>query len=326
MQENADENAPAPAFPIRLLAREALRAAAAFALYLILERVWTWLGAHEVYATIILGPARWLVLATQHFPTPSSLENLTLSYLDFLVLFTFCYLIVSYRMPWGLRLRRFGTLFAVIIVFHILAATIEIQVDLARVLAAREQFDVLLPWEMRLFDGFRFLLVNLGLQVGPFLVMLIAAGWNSGIGLPAAIGPAAATGGGSPGRRPRAAGPSRLRAWAAAAAGGLLLCGVLTTVRRAAREADPRHLRTHVLLGDLLRRDGRMALAEGQYRAAIDNGTTDGQAWYNLAGLLQERGDNTGSVRLLRDSLELVTDSGWRDRIRAALRSDNSPS
>ena len=145
MRANAEDilTTDAPILPIATVVREGVRALVAFAFYLMLYPLWTASGAQDLYLAIVLKIGSVIVLATQHFPVYSKLENLSVSYLDFLIPFVLAYFVVSHRMKWMLRLRRFGSLFALLVIFHILAVIFEIRVDTARALSSSQGFELL---------------------------------------------------------------------------------------------------------------------------------------------------------------------------------------
>src|SRR2546425_11513244 len=89
----------------------------------------------------------------------------------------------------------------------------------------------------------------------------------------------------------------------------LVMCVGFVTWRHL-RESDPRHVQTHVRLGHLLLRSGHSVKAEEQYAIALENGSTDGQAWLNLAHIYAQNGRTGEAIRLLRSGLEVVEDGG----------------
>jgi len=285
------------------IAREGWRALAAFGLYLVLYPAWHWIGAPETYQAIVLKIGTAVVLATQHFPTISTLKTLHVSYLDHLPLLVLSYGLVSTRMSWGARLRRYGGLLLAILSLHTAGVVLETKIDAAQDLQDEAGLVLLLPWEFRIVDGFKYLLVDFGLTIGPFVVMLLGMAWNSGIGVSRETA------------RPGA--ERRLIHLTLAVVLGLAGGGFAWS---ALREADARHVLTHARLGHLFFRSHWPAKAEDQYRIAMQHGATDGEAFLNLAGIEDGRGDTGEALRLLERGLEVVRDPAWRTRIESQRR------
>jgi len=318
-----DEAADAPVrswWTPALAGREIRHAGLAFALYLILYPIWMYSGAHDVYSGLVRGLGGRIVLATQHFPVFQGFDRLKVSYLDFAIILCVGYVLLPGPSPVLTRMRRYGRLAAVILVFHVLGFVLETYMDSAADLLSNLGLPIFLPWEIRILDGARYLLIDLGLNVWPFIVILAGAIWHSGIDLHRP--PKAA----EERRAPRSetdahAGPrmlprpprlsSRMKTLGAA---GLALCAVLA-IWGYLRESDPRHVRAHVLLGDLFLRQGLRDDALEQYEIAIRHGSTDGGAWLNSATIQFQHGRTREAWLLVRRAMDVVSDAAWRTRL-----------
>ena len=287
--------------------REAVRALAAFGVYLVLYPVWNVLGVHDLYRAIVLKIASAIVLATQHFPVVSTLENLTVNHLDNLLILVLGYFLVSTGMRWRARINRYCGLLLAVVMLHVMGVCLETQNDAAQVLLDSNGLVLLLPWEFRVADGFKYLLVDFGLNIGPFVVMLLGAAWNSGLGI---IGVPAA------GRTRRI----MVRTGAAA----ILTLALAALAWKSLRESDPRHVQTHASLGHLFVRSQQPAKAEGQYRIALAHGTTDGEVYFNLAVIEADRGRKGDALRIQEAGLKVVQDSAWRKRLQEEWTRQNS--
>lgn len=300
--------APVPGAFRAVLAREGAKLLVAFVVYLAVYPAWVWSGARDAYLDMVLRAGIALVRATQHFPLDLDRQDFKIQYIDCLVVLAGCCLVVSWRVAFRARLRRFGGLLGAILVTHVMAAMFGIRSDVTRALVRDGGPALLLPWELQIIVMVKYLLYNVGIMLGPFILLALTVAWNAGIGL---LPPAA-----PPGGTARSAGRRKA---ALAAAGVALAAAAGLAAWSSARESDPRHVRTHVLLGHRFAREGQRDRAREQYTAAIVGGSVDGKVWFGLARIERERGHLAESLRLLESGLEVVKDPVWRDRMRQAL-------
>ncbi len=304
------------------LAREALRALAALALYALLYPVWTWSGLAAAYKSWLLAVGTWIVAGVEHFPTVASTGDMSLENIDFAVLLAVCLFLVSWRIPWMRRLRLFGMLLGFILVWHAATAALEVRVRTASDLSHEYELLVLRPWEFKIIDRTRYLLLDLGVQAGPFALFVLAAFWNSRKETPpdTAARPEQI---GKRGRRARAAAArTRLRRWRRR----LTVAGVAAVVLLGAafvwswtRERDPEHLKAHVRLGELYTGGGQWERAKAQYRVAIDAGYDEPRVYWKLAETLARSGRRNEARMWLGRGLEATSDSSWQTRLREAI-------
>jgi hypothetical protein len=300
--------------------REIGHACLAFALYLILYPIWMLGGAHDIYSALVRGLGGRIVLATQHFPVFQGFDRLKVSYLDFAIILCVAYALLPGPSPVLTRLRRYGGLAAVIFVFHVLGFVLETYMDSAADLLSNLGLPIFLPWEIRILDGARYLLIDLGLNVWPFIVILAGAVWHSGIDLRRA--PTVAEERRAPRSKPAAHDgprmlprPRRLSStMKVCLAAGVALCPALGTWGHL-RESDPRHVQAHVLLGHLFLRQGLRDDALEQYEIATRHGSTDGGAWLNSATIQFQHGRTREAGLLIRQALDVVSDAAWRSRL-----------
>ena len=100
--------------------------------------------------------------------------------------------------------------------------------------------------------------------------------------------------------------------------GVALIGGIAISIWGRVRESDPLHVDAHVRLGNILFENGDLESAEGEYRAAVEAGSRDGEAWFRLAQIRKLEGDAEASNELLRRGLRVVSDPTWRDWMRRA--------
>jgi len=301
-----------------LIVREGTRALIAFALYLALYPAWKAVGGHDLYEGIVVMIANSVVLATQHFPIYSSITNLKMKYLDFLPILVLSCFLVSTRFGCIKRLRRFGALLLVILALHIVGFILETKIDTAQQLLRDEELLLLLPWEFHIIDGFKYLLVDFGLNIGPFVVLLLTFSWNVGIGLFSRSELTTAhhdSGEKTSARSPRRGSASSLWTPMRATVSMILMLGVGASAWTLLRESDPRHVQMHARVGHLFLRSDQWAKAEAQYTIALKNGTTDGRAWLNVAVLQAKRGHTGEAIHLLQRGLQVVKDKNWRQKL-----------
>ena len=301
-----------------VLAREGLRALAAFALYLLLKPLWTLVGAHEAYQAAILKVGTMVVLATQHLPVVSTLEKLSIVHLDNLIVLILAYVVVSTRLPWVARLRRYAIVLVVVLALNVVGVVLETRIDAAEYLLSTQGLLLLLPWEFRIIDGFKYLLVDFGLNIGPFILMLLGAAWNAGLiaswerAQPATRRQAARATSRQGARRAT----TQQRARAAAVLALLVASALLAWSWL--RESDARHVAAHAKLGHLFLGNHQPDKAADQYRIAMEHGSTDGEVFLNLSRILADGGRVGEALRVQRRGLEVVQDAALRGRLQKA--------
>ncbi len=294
-----------PRVPLALLRREILRACAAYFLYLVLQPVWSRFGLRALYESLVLAAAGRLFLPIQHFDVLATLDNLSIVNIDFLVVLVISLFLVSWRMPWAERAKRFGAALSVIFALHVAAVILEIRVRSAQDLWAQQQLLILLPWEFRVVERLKYLLYDVGLQLGPFVMLGLTATWNGLADRP---------------RRKDTRTPNvfwRRRILA-------LACGSAVVVAAAAiwrwqRESNPLHIAAHARLGHIYWEHRSLHAAEQQYRIALDGNTSDPDVYYKLAVLVSQRADRRQATDLLRRGLGVAGDPAWQRRFREAL-------
>jgi hypothetical protein len=288
----------------RVLARESLRAIAAFGVYLLLHPVWTRLPPQSAYESFVLRSATALRWFTGHFPAPPAVPQLPVRFLDFLLVLTVAYAAVSLKLPWRIRLGRAVAMAGVIVAAHVTATALQMDIDRSRSAWSGQHVMLLLPRELQLAIWLKYLLYEGGLQIAPFLMAGLWASWNANADR---AGP------------PAPPSPSRRRPLGitigAVGGGGVIAC--LALAWGAARERDPRHGQAHLWFGTQDLSQGHWSDAETQFTAALEGVQSDGRAWYGLALARHRRGDVTGSVEALERGLEVVSDPVLRRQMMA---------
>jgi hypothetical protein len=277
------------------LRREAVRAACAFGLYLLLERIWTRLGVQGLYERAVGATADSIFSLIRHFPFEPQHGALSVRYFDGLILLSVSYAVVSIGLPWRVRVRRGAALALSVFFVHATAAALQTEVQAVRELWAAQHVMLLLPREMQVAIWLKYALFEGGLQLAPFLLVALWVRWNTMVATDPATG------------------FRRRRLLAAAAIAALVLCslggwGVI-------RERDQRHSDTHRWFGERLLREERWSDAETQFEASLVGRSDDGRAWYGLAVARRNRGLVTASIATLQQALEAVHDPAWRSRI-----------
>jgi hypothetical protein len=294
--------------------REAIRILCAFALYLVLHLVGVQAVLHDAYKDLVLRTGTLALPCVQHFPALSTLENLDIRNLDFVVTLLICLFVVSIRIPLPSRIVRFGACLAIVFASNVAAVLLQSQILATEQLQSSAGLMLYLPWEFHVLDGLKYLLYDFGMEASTFVLLLLTVTWNSPEIAPVAFLPGTGV---APRNRSRASG-GRGRT-AAIAFGGAALSLVAILAWGRIRESNPLHCRTHARLGDLFLQGGGTAKAEAQYRAAIAGGVTEGAAWLHLAELLRQRGATLEADRILRQGAGIVTDADDRRRLQEAL-------
>jgi hypothetical protein len=291
-----------PRLPAQTVFRELARIGVAFVLYLVLRGLWVLIGLDRFYNSLVLEAAEWVFVRSQHFPVVPDLKGLSLTQLDFLVVFAISLFAVSTGMPWRRRLKRFAAVLAVIYVLHVISILLQVRLISARDMNERYGLLLLLPLEFEVVDHLKYLLYDLGLQWGPFLLALLTVLWNTHE---------------PPARGPRIPGRVRRRLWVS----GALVVGLLATgtVWVRWRESHPLHVDAHATMGVLLHNEGDIEEAERHYRIAIDGGTRAPQAYLYLAAIRGQRGDRREAIDLLRQGQRVAPDEQWASRFEEAI-------
>jgi hypothetical protein len=270
----------------------------------------------RVYQSCVGWLASAIFLPTQHFPVVSSLNTLSYRNLDTLIVFALSLFVVSTQIPWARRARRWILLLGVIYLIHVATAILEVRVLSAQELLQQQSLLVLLPGEFRVLERLKYLAYDLGLELGPYVLLVLVLIWN----VSASASPPP--------------GPSRKRSVAHECAADaralrrrLLIGSVAAVVAVAAvsgwlrwRESHPLHVAAHARLGTLYLQHGALQGAERQFRIAVAAGTPDPQVYLDLAALEARRGVIPSAAATLRLGMSVVRDSVGQGRIRDALR------
>ncbi len=298
------EAGPVPAvegFGAPALRREAIRAAAAFSIYLALYPLWTYSGAHASFGRLVLAFGQAILPWVQHFPAGRSIESLRIPHMDLLIVLALSCCITAWGVRFPVRMRRLAAITVAIVLAQTTAIVLQAQIDATRDLWTARRLMILLPREFQVAVWTKYMLFEFGLQLAPFVILALHTAWGSGYRL-----------------LPRAGRSGGWRVWAATI--GMIVLGIGVAAWIRVRETDQRHVETHVAFGNRMLRDGDRPAAEEQYRAAIRGGCSDGQVWYDLAALAARRGDPAEASRILARGEGIVGDAEWRDRMRQAAR------
>jgi len=301
---------------------EIVRAAVAFVVFLAVLAPARWVGLGPLYGKAVLVVAQAIVVPTQHFPLLAKLDNLTLNNLEHVVILTFALFLVSTNLDFASRLSRFGPALAVIFAYHVIVVILTIKVQATQELLTSMNILVLSPAEFRVVDWLRYFAYDLGLEIAPFVMLILTSAWNLTASREQRAGVENRACPPRKKKRQRAGGPSRSgRRHLAAAAIGL---GSLVVFASAAvlygrwRETEPRHVEAHAKIGHLLWNSHKDALAEAQYRIALAGRTTDPEVFYNLAGLETRSGNRDAALRLLGQGARMAHTPEWRARFQKA--------
>ena len=310
------------------LFREALRIIAAFGIYLLLSWLAEGSGAAGRYWATVSRISVSILEATRHFrDLPETGSVIPANQHSHLALLLALFL-VSWRIPLGRRVKYFGLLAVLAVLQDVTAASLSLKLHLAKALFNRFGWVELLPWEYNAIQLLWYVLYALPLEAVPFLLMFLTILWNQGVNPSALFGRMASPASASPSAespRPKSKSPFLRRL--AGSLTALVVIGLTWTTWRAwlgRTERDPLHLKTHVMLGRMHLLSGEMAKAEAEFRHAVASGTLEGEAWVQLAVLLDRRGRRGEAVDLLRRAAAVVGDTESRNRIGAALESMGS--
>jgi hypothetical protein len=303
------------------LLHEGLRVVAAFCLYVALRPAWSLTGLGDLYGRVIRAIVGSVLLRTQHFQVLGSLDGVSIANLDHLVVFAISLFIVSGQARWTLRIRRFVIVMLFIILVHVVTAFLSVKLKMAQELIQQQQLRILLPWEFRMLDNVKFLIYDLGLQVGPFVLMILSVAWNE----MSKVDPRhvrTSDGARTPKRRRngRLSLRERLgRSWFLRSSVVLVALILGGAVWHRWRESQPLHVAAHARLGQIYLEHGSLLASEKQYRIAVAGGSNDPEVFYNLAEILRRRGARAESERLLRRGRLMAGDTNWRRRFEKAL-------
>ncbi len=303
-------------------AREIVRAAIGFALFLLLLAPARWIGLERLYAKLVLGVAQPIVLSTQHFPVLANFDNLTLRNLEFGVILTLALFLVSTKLGLVSRLKRFGLLLAALFSFHVLVAIVTIKVSVAQDLLNSVQLLVLSPEEFRVLDRIKYFCYDLGLEITSFVILLLAVVWNLTASRARASDRESRAGRRSAmkGRRSQEGERGDRRRLAAATGLGVIAIVVCAAVVYArVRESNPGHVQAHAKLGHLFWKAHKDTKAEEQYRCALAGGTTDPEVFYNLSRLEARVGNRGEARRLLDQGIMMAHEPVWQSRFQEAI-------
>lgn len=300
-----------------------VRAAAAFAISLLLSAVAVRAGWSQRYWNAVADIGREIQGNAQHFQGLPKISTPTYrgrtSHLP-LVLALF---LISWRLPLRQRGRLFGLLAGLCIAQDVLAACLATTLHDARELFEHHRLLVLLPQEYNTLELGWYAVYVIPLQAGPFLLLLLAAFCNlrsgrsasaeKGLGVKELIKDHS-----TPGPTPRR-GLFGILLIPACVAVILVFGWVGASLWGDWREGDPLHQRTHSELGRLRLSEGNFSAAEAEFRHATKRPPGDVQAWLGLARVLLIREEREQAILVLREALEVVADPRCQERIQGEL-------
>lgn len=307
------------------LLREALRAAAAFGVYLGLQALAEPPDLGKRYWNGIAAVVRPILIWTGHFeglpPSTSQPENQHSHLALIAALF-----LVSWSIPLRQRVKRFTLLAGIALVQDLVVAAVSLSMHDAKSIYQMQGWVVLLPWEYNALQILWYLLYGIPLEFVPFLLFLLTGLWNSGIDPrdwirgPATRAPDIPAPSWESGRRGRIS-----RAWTAVAVVAVALAlagGALAW--RALRNVHPLHQRTHRLLGLRYLAQANPEKAEREFRTARREGSSEPAVAVGLAEALREQGRKDEAVAILRDAAGGALDETERARVGALLEAMGS--
>jgi hypothetical protein len=300
--------------PFAPVAKEIVRATVAFLLFLILLASANWAGLSGSYGKAVIAVAQAIYVPTQHFPLLTRLDNLTLHNLENVVILTIALFLVSTKLDLASRISRFGSVLAGLFSYHVVAAILTIKVQTAQELLASMNILVLSPTEFHVLDWLRYLLYDVGLEITPFVMLLLTIVWN--------LTASRAGRERSTKRRPTRDSMRRGRRRVRAAAMGLVVIAIFSlsaVLYGRWRETDPRHVEAHAKIGHLFWNTHKDAQAEEQYRLALAGGTTDPEVFFNVAGLEARNGNHRAALRQLDEGMRITHEAVWQSRFQKAI-------
>ncbi len=277
----------------------------------------------KLYWSTVAAVTRPVLDWTQHFTGLPEVESATPANQHTHLILIFALFLVSWRLSIRRRLKYFGILAVLAVVQDLFAAGLSLRLREAKTLFGQRGWLMLLPWEYNTLEVLWYLVYAVPLQGVPFVLFFLTALWNAGL-KPAELftGPAAPGGIGSPNPRTAARGRNLLPSTVWLLLAGLFLVAVVILGAgkwEKARERDPLHLRTHVLLGSARLMEGKLREAEAEYRHAVEMGTTEGEGWLRLAQVLWMLDKREEAVEVLRRAVGVIQQPAWRNRIQAEL-------
>jgi hypothetical protein len=309
--------------PFARVAKEFIRAAVAFALFLVLLAPASAIGFDRLYAKPVVDVARAIVVSTQHFPLLARLDNPTLHNLQFGVILTFALFLVSTNLNLISRIKRFGLAFVVMFSFHVVVAILTMKVWVTQDFLNRMNILVLSPAEFRVVDWLKYFSYDLGLEISSFMMLVLTCVWNFTASRELPSIPENRAGRERTTKRRRSDERDRggqRRLTAAAIGLGIVAIFVLAAVLYGnSRETDPRHVEAHAKIGHLFWNGHQDARAEEQYRLALAGGTNDPEVFYNLAGLEAKSGNRGAALQLLDQGMGTAHEPVWQSRFQKAI-------
>lgn len=299
------------------------RVGVAFVLYLAAHPLWVASGVAGAYRGAVLTTASGLFLSRQHFSAVRSMDPASTENLDHVVLFALC-LTLTATGPWARRLALHGGALCVLFGLHVAASILRIRLGSADILSRVHDLHVLLPWEQSIFGNLYYGIYDVGLQLWPFLLMLLTVG-ASHAGrsyLMRTVGAPASSGRPDKGELRRRFARRRARRKRMWIAGGVAVTTAVVALLtwRLVREADPRHVAAHARATRFFVEAGNTREAYRHARRAVAGETVDPQAYLSLATLMQERGEDPAEV--LEQGLATCSDPACARRFRSALGRD----
>ncbi len=279
------------------LLREALRGTAAFAIYLGLEALSESGGIEIGYWRGIGAAIQPLLKRIAHFeglPASATRPENQHSHLALIA----ALFLVSWSIPWLLRVKRFSLLAGMALAQDLIVAAISLGMHEAKSLYQLEGWVVLLPWEYNALQILWYLLYAIPLEFVPFLLVLIVALWNCGIDPSDWVrGDEGASG---PSGQARPMWRMTPRRWAAATGACLVLILTGATAWIWLRNGNPLHQRTHRLLGRQFLQQGDYVGAERQFRTALLEGSDETIVRIGLGEALHGRGLRDEAITALQ--------------------------
>ncbi|HEU5182222.1 MAG TPA: hypothetical protein VFW45_15665 [Candidatus Polarisedimenticolia bacterium] len=306
------------------LLREALRATAAFAIYLAFEALPESAGIETGYWRGIAAVVRPVLKWIAHFegqPASATRPENQHSHLALIA----ALLLVSWSIPWRRRVRRFALLASMALAQDLTVAAISCAMHDAKSLYEMQGWVVLLPWEYNALQIVWYILYAIPLEFVPFLLVLIVALWNGGIDPSDWLRGAPRAGEDAPSVHPGNWKPRmspRRKALAGGIAALLIVAGATFWIRL--RDGNPLHQRTHRLLGRQFVEQGDYVRAERQYRTALREGSAETAVQIGLGEALQGRGLRDEAVTVLLSAAARDLNEAERARVAFLLESMGS--
>ena len=297
------------------LLREALRALAAFGIYLGFEALPASARIETGYWAAVVAVVRPIVNFLGHFDGLRTAAARPENQHSHLALIAALFL-VSWSIPWRRRLGTFSLLAAIALAQDLIVAAVALAMHQAKSIYQLQGWVVLLPWEYNALQILWYLLYAIPLEFVPFLLVLLVALWNCGIdpsdwirGAPriAQRTPSALASRWKPRMTPRG--------WAAAAGAAVVLILMGAAGWTWLRNGNPLHQRTHRLLGRQFLQQSDYVRAERQFRIAMREGSAETAVQIGLAEALHGRGLSEEAVAVLKAAATRDLNEGERNRV-----------